>query len=44
MDFNINTENTNLESVMQAYNLDNLIKEPTCFRSNIPSQIDLTGP
>ena len=27
--------------MMQAYNLKNLIKEPTCFQSNNPSQIDL---
>ena len=26
--------------MMQAYNLNNLIKEPTCFQSNNPSQID----
>ena len=26
---------------MQAYNVNNLIKEPTCFQSNNPSQIDL---
>ena len=26
---------------MQAHNLNNLIKEPTCFQSNNPSQIDL---
>ena len=40
-DFNITTENTHLQSMMQAYNLNNLIKEPTCFQSNNPSQIDL---
>ena len=39
--FNITTENTHLQSMMQAYNLNNLIKEPTCFQSNNPSQIDL---
>ena len=27
--------------MMQAYNLNNLIKEPTCFQSNNPSQSDL---
>ena len=27
--------------MMQAYSLNNLIKEPTCFQSNNPSQIDL---
>ena len=40
-DFNIATENTHLQSMIQAYNLNNLIKEPTCFQSNNPSQIDL---
>ena len=39
-DFNITTENTHLQSMMQAYNLNNLIKEPICFQSNNPSQID----
>ena len=40
---NITTGNTHLydASMMQAYNLDNLIKEPTCFQSDNPSQIDL---
>ena len=41
VDFNITTKNTHLQSMMQAYNLNNLIKEPTCFQSNNPSQIDL---
>ena len=27
--------------MMQAHNLNNLIKEPTYFQSNNPSQIDL---
>ena len=27
--------------MMQAYNPDYLIKEPTCFQSNNPHQIDL---
>ena len=40
-DFNITTENTNLQSMMETYNLNNLIKEPTCFQSNNPCQIDL---
>ena len=31
-DFNITTENTHLQSMMQAYNLNNLIKEPTSFQ------------
>ena len=40
-DFNITNENTHLQSMMQAYNLNNLIKEPTYFQSNNPSQIIL---
>ena len=40
-DFNIATENTHLQSMIQAYNLNNLIKEPTCFQSNNPSQNDI---
>ena len=27
--------------MIQAYNLNNLIKDPTCFQSNNPSQIAL---
>ena len=30
-DFNITTENIHPQSMMQAYNLKNLIKEPTCI-------------
>ena len=26
--------------MMQAYNVNNLIKEPTCFQLNNPNQID----
>ena len=37
-DFNIATENTHYQSMMQAYNVNNLIKEPTCFQSNNPNQ------
>ena len=40
-DFNITNENTHLQSMMQAYNLNNLIKETTCFQPNNHSQIDL---
>ena len=40
--FNITTENTHHQRMIQTYNLNNLIKEPTCFRSNNPSpRIDL---
>ena len=38
-DFNITTENTHLQIMMQGCNLNNLIKEETCFQSNNPSQI-----
>ena len=40
-DFSISTENTNLQSMMKAFNLNDSIKEPVCFQSNNPSQIDL---
>ena len=40
-DFSISTENTHLQSMMKAFNLKDLIKEPICFQSNNPSQIDL---
>ena len=40
-DFNITTENTHLQSMMQAHNLNILIKEPICFQSKNPNQIDL---
>ena len=40
-DFDITTENTHLQSMMQAHNSDNLIKKPTCFPSNNSNQIDL---
>ena len=40
-DFNITTENIHFQSMMQAYNLSNLIKEPICFQSNNRSQIYL---
>ena len=40
-DFSNSPENTNLQSMMQAFNLNNLIKETTCFQSNNPTQIDL---
>ena len=37
-DFNITAENTHYQSMMQAYNVNNLIKESTCFQSNNPNQ------
>ena len=35
-DFYITTENTHLQSITQAYNLNNMINEPICFQSNQP--------
>ena len=35
-DFYITTENTHLQSITQAYNLNNMINEPICFQSNPP--------
>lgn len=34
-------KSNHLQSIMQPYNLDNLVKEPTCFHSRKPSQINL---
>ena len=40
-DFNLTVENKNLEVFMNAYDLECLIKKPTCFQSTSPSCIDL---
>ena len=40
-DFNPSSENRHLDAVIQAYNLNNLIKKPKYFRSNNPSCIEL---
>ena len=40
-DFNLSTENQHLDSLIQAYNLNNLFNKPTCFQSNKPTCIDL---
>ena len=40
-DFNITTENSNLQSMMEAYNLNNLIEEPTCFSQITPAKLIL---
>ena len=42
VDFNMTTENSKLQDLMDAFCLDNLIKEPTCFKSTVPNTIDLT--
>ena len=39
-DFNITIENSNLQNLMQIYDLPPLIKEPTCSQSHKPSCID----
>ena len=40
-DFNMTTGNSKLQDLMDAFCLDNLIKEPTCFKSTVPTTIDL---
>ena len=35
------TENSKLQDLMDAFCLENLIKEPTCFKSTAPATIDL---
>ena len=40
-DFNLTVENKNLEVFMNAFDLECLIKKPTCFQSTSPSCIDL---
>ena len=40
-DFNRTTENSKLQDLMDPFCLENLIKEPTCFQSTVPTTIDL---
>ena len=40
-DFNLNEANNSLQDFMHDLNLENIIKEPTCFKSDSPSCIDL---
>ena len=40
-DFNMATENSKLQDLMDTFCLENLIKEPTCFKSTVPTTIDL---
>ena len=35
------TENSKLQDLMDAFCLENLIKKPTCFKSTVPTTIDL---
>ena len=40
-DSNMTTENLKLQNLMDAFYLENLIKESTCFKSTVPTTIDL---
>ena len=40
-DFNLTIDNKNLENVMTTFDLECLIKKPTCFQSSNPTCIDL---
>ena len=41
-DFNMTPVNVNLDLFLDTFNLENLVKEPTCFKGEIPSCIELT--
>ena len=41
VDFNLTIENENLDVFMSAFDMDCLIKKPTCFQSVKPNFIDL---
>lgn len=40
-DFSLSNENRYIDAVVQAYTLNNLINNLTCFHSNIPTCFDL---
>ena len=40
-DFNMSTENSKLQDLMDSFCLVNLIKGPPCFISTVPTTIDL---
>ena len=40
-DFNMTPENHHLKDFTDSNDFDNLIKEPTCFKSTSPTTIDL---
>ena len=40
-DFNMTTENSKLQDLKDAFCLENLIKEPTYFKSTVPTTIDI---
>ena len=39
--FNMATENSKLQDPMDAFRLDSLITEQTCFKSTVPTTMDL---
>ena len=39
--FNMTTENSKLQDPMDAFRLDSLITEQTCFKSTVPTTMDL---
>ena len=40
-DFNLGEENSTLKDFMNSCNLENVVKKPTCFKSDSPTRIDL---
>ena len=40
-DFNLGEENSTLKDFMNSCNLENVVKKPTCFKSDSPTCIDL---
>ena len=40
-EFNMTAENSKQQDLTDAFCLENLIKEPTCFKSTVPTTIDL---
>ena len=40
-DFNLTINNTRLQNVMTTFDLECLIKKPTCFQSSNPTCVDL---
>ena len=40
-DFNLDEKNSNSQHFLNKFNLENIVKEPTCFKSDIPECIGL---
>ena len=40
-DFNTEENDENISNVMESYNLKNIVKTPTCLKSDGPRTIDL---